>query len=89
MTVQELIDLLTECNPDSEVLLASQSHYPLEHELRGLTTRREMVRAESEDEGGDDDVDNDEDSDMDEVILVDGAFRGYGSKTAWRVAVRG
>jgi hypothetical protein len=83
MTVQDLIELLQEYNPDARVVLAYQSHYPLEHELRGLTTRHELVEADA-----DDDADSHEDDDLDDVILVDGEFLGYGSRAAWKLGLR-
>jgi hypothetical protein len=85
VTVQELIDLLEDCNPDTDVILATQAHYPHEHALGGLTTRKEMLAAEEED---DVDEPDEGDSSGDDVILVEGTWLGYGSKAAWQAAHR-
>jgi len=36
ITVQELLDLLEDCNPDAEVRLAHQPGWPLAHQLHGV-----------------------------------------------------
>jgi hypothetical protein len=36
MTVQELRDLLEECDPDAEVLMAHQPSWPLQFTVRGV-----------------------------------------------------
>jgi hypothetical protein len=36
MTVAELIELLEDCDPEAEVRLATQPHYPLAYHLAGI-----------------------------------------------------
>jgi hypothetical protein len=52
MTIENLITLLEEIasiNPGIEVRLMTQSHWPFEYSIQGLTTTSEMDEAESED----------------------------------------
>lgn len=86
MKVSELIEILEEQDPEAEVILQSQSNWPFEVALAGVTTRDEVLRAE-----GDDD---DEGRELgpglarSDVFLVEGEQLRYGSRTAWAVATR-
>ena len=92
MKVSELIELLEEQDPDAEVLVMSQPNWPFELGLAGVTTREEMLRADRDEV--DDGDDNNEEPRLErgtaknDVFLVEGEQRRYGSKTAWSVATR-
>lgn len=85
MKVSELIELLEEQDPNAEVLVMMQQSWPFECQLRGVTTRDEILQA---------DGDEDEDAPLgdgcarSDVFLVEGEQLRYGSKTAWEVATR-
>jgi hypothetical protein len=79
MKVQELIEALSELDPEAEVRWMGQPHWPLEYTIRGVTCRSELV---------DDDEDEDDSSNEDkpdDVILVEGEHVGYGNRNAWYV----
>ena len=91
MKVKSLIEALRSCDPDAEVLLAFQPHWPLETALKGIAVRKEFKDG-AEGHGGDDEAppahpprDGEAESD---VVLVQGDFLRYGSKDAWDVARR-
>jgi hypothetical protein len=86
MTVQDLIDQLTDLNaPDAEVRLMSQPSWPFEYSIRGLTCKSEIQRA-SEDRDEDEDEDQPEKEADEEIIyLVEGAQLCYGNKAAWNL----
>jgi hypothetical protein len=92
MKVSELIEILEEQNPDAEVLVMSQESWPFEMGIHGVTTRDEILRANSDGDDGDDADDDDEElADglaRSDVFLVEGRQLRYGSKTAWDVAAR-
>ena len=77
MKVGALIAMLQEQNPEAEVVLVTQSGHPLEHALRGVTTRLDAVpdlepgreRGQAED-----------------VLLVEGSFLRYGFRGSWGAA---
>jgi hypothetical protein len=81
MTVSELIERLEEMNPDAEVRLMTQRHYPLEARLYGVCESAELRGGE---DGEDDDGDDGETEPV--VYLVEGDQVGYGLKSAWRAA---
>lgn len=79
MTVSELIERLEEMDPEAEVRLMTQRHYPLEAKLHGVCESAELRRG---DDGEDDD---DEVQEVEPIVyLVEGAQVGYGLKSAWR-----
>ena len=78
MTVRELMERLEDMNPDAEVHLMYQRHYPLESTLLGV--------CESSDLLDDEDADEDDEGNDDVVFLVEGEHVGYGMKSAWRAA---
>ena len=81
MTVSELMEHLEEMNPDAEVRLMTQRHYPLEARLYGVCESAEL---RSREDGEDDD---DDDGEIEPVVyLVEGDQVGYGLKSAWRAA---
>jgi hypothetical protein len=43
MTVQQLIDLLGECDPDATVRIMMQENWPFECELEGIAIREEFA----------------------------------------------
>ena len=99
MTVQELIDLLQEHDPEAEVRIMSQDGWPFECSLFGVTTREELADDDCEcgrllgrphDDGcpaaeGQEQEDGMEGRD---VFLVEGQQERYGSKSAWIAAQR-
>ena len=99
MTVQELIDLLQEHDPEAEVRIMSQEGWPFECSLFGVTTREKLADDDCEcdrlpdephEEGcpaaeGQEHEDGLEGRD---VFLVEGQQERYGSKSAWMVAQR-
>jgi hypothetical protein len=91
MKVSELIELLEEQDPDAEVLvMMQQPNWPFELSLAGVTTREEMLRADRDEDDGDDDEEPrlERGTAKNDVFLVEGEQLRYGSKTAWSVATR-
>ena len=81
ITIDELIARLEDCRDelggDAEVRLMTQSNWPFENDIVGVTTSREIRDAEHED-------DFDPQGDADEVAyIVEGQQLGYGTKAAW------
>lgn len=78
MKVKELIKILKDCDPNAEVVLATQPGYPMEHALDGLTVREEMLDGDErkDAEWGDGCRGND-------VLLVEGHHLRYGDRDAW------
>ena len=85
MTVSELIERLEEYRDEMgsvEVRLMTQSHYPFENAVAGVTSGAEINEAADEDDPKDDG-----DADDDDVLyIVEGQQLGYGTKRAWQVA---
>lgn len=89
MTVQDLIDSLSDFDPDAEVKLMSQQSWPFENEIHGITDRADLERSgkESDDEF-DPDAKEKDDSDDEapaDVFIVEGNQLKYGDKNAWTV----
>lgn len=79
MTVQQLIDLLTDLEtPDATVRLMTQQTYPFENAIAGITTLGDFQ--EFEDEDGEE---VEPDADPETVYILEGRQIGYGSKAAW------
>lgn len=97
MKVHELIAILEDCDPEAEVLLATQPHYPLEFRLAGVTVREEMLDGsergedgDSDEEGGDDEGEGPFSEEpigdgcrRNDVLLVEGGQLRYGDRDAW------
>ena len=86
MKVSELIEILSDMDPEAQVLVASQQNWPFECALYGVARRAEM---------NGDDPDDDEvaatyepGTSPSDVFLCEGTQLRYGSKTAWEVAQR-
>lgn len=75
MTVRELMERLEDMNPDAEVHVMLQKHYPMQSKLFGVC-ESEDLREDGDDERAGHDV----------VFLVEGDHVGYGLKSAWRAA---
>jgi hypothetical protein len=78
MKVNELIKILENCDPNAEVVLATQPTYPMEYALTGITVRERMVDGEplEDDEWTEGRRGND-------VLLVEGRHLRYGDREAW------
>lgn len=54
MTVQELIDILSDCNPNAEVRLAFQPEWPFEYAIGEVVSSQDFDLDEDEDEDEED-----------------------------------
>ena len=88
MTVQELIDILSEQEPDAEVLLMTQQSWPFEYSIFGVTSRAELIGEDTEEEAEAPCSGRDGGPASTDVFLVEGTQLRYGSKDAWNVAHR-
>ena len=43
MTVQQLIDLLSDCQPEAEVKIMSQENWPFENAVHGVCVREDLA----------------------------------------------
>jgi len=81
MKVSKLIEFLSSCDPDAEVLLVTQSSYPFECSTSGFCTREQLadhLEAEYDDQlttGGK----------LSDVLITEGSQIRYGSKHTWNV----
>jgi len=80
MTVSELMARLEDLNPDAEVRLMIQRHYPMESRVYGICDGQELKGEED-----DDDEPDDEESEA-VVYIMEGTHIGYGLKRAWEAA---
>lgn len=86
MTVTELMEVLEDLNPEAEIRLMIQRHYPMQSGLYGICTDEAMKHADG-DEGEEDEQEDRNDSRTESVVyLVEGAHIAYGNKKAWSVA---
>jgi hypothetical protein len=76
MKVRELLQCLQKCDPDADVIIASQPNWPIECEVQGATTRKDVVAWSNAPR----DVVRPND-----VILVQGEWLQYGQRDAWDV----
>lgn len=88
MTVAELISFLEEQEPTAQVLFAGQPSYPFEYSIRGVTTRGDVRKMESDEDPDDVLLEEDEDRynegiKFSDVILVEGSQLRYGDRAAW------
>jgi hypothetical protein len=85
MLVKELIAELEQLDPNAEVLVASQDHYPWEVALRSVVTREDVERREDEREHPRDEPREPEPGTAaTDVFLVEGRQLRSGSKAIWR-----
>jgi hypothetical protein len=88
MTIDELIARLTdyrdELGGDAQVRLMTQSHWPLEYTILGLTSRQEIDDYDDPLRGDDDDDETADEANI--LYIVEGQQFGYGSGAAWHVA---
>jgi hypothetical protein len=85
VNVRQLIEILKRHHPEAEVVINSAPNWPMQFRLAGVTTPHECLQHDA-----------DEDSDSviavgpveNEVILVEGPWHRYGTRTAWDVARR-
>jgi hypothetical protein len=96
MTVQELMSILEDMEPDADVVLAFQRSWPLEFSVAGVAQRADIEPEDGdddEDEVGDDDAQaqrrRQEDGSPNDVILVEGQHLRYGHRGVWSAANRG
>jgi len=74
MTVQDLIDRLTDMDPDAKVYLMTQEGWPFENSIKGVTLREEI-----------EDEDDDPNLNSSDVFIVEGSQLRYGNRDAWNV----
>ena len=98
MKVRELIEILEELDPEASVYIMSQSSWPFEVAIHGVTVREEFTeRDEDDDEDGEATPASHYDRwsapaeslPMNDVFIVEGRQLRYGSKDAWDSAYRG
>ncbi len=73
MTVQELINLLSQQPPDSQVTLMTQPRHPTESQVFGVVQRKQFQAEANADRNPED------------VIVLEGTVAGWGAVTAWEV----
>ncbi|KKK90817.1 hypothetical protein LCGC14_2719230 [marine sediment metagenome] len=74
MKVSKLLEALQDCDPDARVILATQSHRPLESHAIGIVQRDEYEDEDECDEGG---------RKPNDVLILEGDQIGYGNRKAW------
>lgn len=79
MKVRQLVDLLSKCDADAEVVIATAPHWPMEHRVAGVALRADCHALEG-------DTKYDADASSGDVLLVEGGWRRYGHRSAWDVA---
>jgi hypothetical protein len=99
MTVNELIELLQECDPGAKVRTMTQENWPFENAISGIALREDFAgepcdcdhRITEPHEEGCPAIDKDEYDDRmaaNDVFIVEGRQERYGDKSAWLVARR-
>jgi hypothetical protein len=99
MTVGELIELLSECDPEATVRIMMQQSWPFENAIDGIAIRSEMGGEECEcdhriDEPHEEGCPAENDKEYGEglagndVFIVEGRQERYGNKDAWAVSRR-
>lgn len=78
MQVKDLLRILERADPEANVLIMEQPHYPFEHDIAGVTSREDF----------EEDCDREFDSAtpaiaQSDVFIVAGAQLRYGSDGAW------
>lgn len=82
MKVREMIDILSQLDPEAAVYVAVQPGYPLEHFAAGVALRSELAE-EGEPEARVSPVADERPND---VLIVEGSFARYGDRRTWEVA---
>jgi hypothetical protein len=93
MKVSELIELLSDLDPNAEVYMMSQRNYPFEVALDGVAVREDFAECDDEDEADDADYEAPSPHDRwstpesklprNDVFLLEGQQLRYGSSAAW------
>lgn len=82
MNVARLISLLEQYDPEAEVCIMQQPHYPLKSYVMGVCSQREM--------DFEDDINDDPEASAQvpqgPVFIVEGSHIGYGRRDAWDYA---
>jgi hypothetical protein len=73
MKVSELIEILSDCDPEASVFVMSQENWPFECGLAGVNVREEFAEGEQSANG----------CAANDVFLVEGPQLRYGSRAAW------
>ncbi len=80
MTAQQLMNMLEDLDPDTEVRFASQPHWPFEYDIVGVVLASELRREEGGDVGYRPPF---SDPNADVLYLIEGSQLGYFTKQAW------
>ena len=88
MTVADLIQLLEDCDPDSEVVIAQQERYPLLGKCYGVTTQTALAEYAAEAEG-EDAEEFDEDEALPVVYIASGTASEYAPAHIWNAINEG
>ena len=100
MTVDELLGLLQDCDPEAEVRIMSQESWPFENAIAGIAVRGDFADeacdcdhriSEPHEEGcpaADEATEYDDGMQANDVFIVEGQQERYGDKSAWLVARR-
>jgi hypothetical protein len=87
MTVRELIAILSQKDPDANVLVMMQPSYPFECAFAGVAVRGDFQGVGDVYEHGRDDADPWPGGERaNDVFLLEGSQIRYGSKQAWEAA---
>jgi hypothetical protein len=84
MKVREMIDILSQFDPEATIYLAAQPGYPVEYATVGVAVRSEL-EGEGEPEARTSPVANSRPND---VLIAEGSFERYGDRRTWEVARR-
>ena len=84
MNVKQLIEILEDLDPDAEVLIVSQQHWPFENAIAGVAVREDVVFDDDERE----EPRYEKGTAANDVFIVEGQQLRYGSKAAWDAARR-
>lgn len=88
MNVQDLIERLSELDPEAPILLAHQPSWPLQFTLRGVATSQDIANGSECEEHGHYDCDKCAAVEEPVVYLVEGNHpdHPYAPRAAWEVA---
>ena len=79
MKVKDLLAILSDLDPEADVLLASQPNYPIEYRLGGVAVRSDFADPDDLSAG----------AKSNDVLLLEGSHIRYGSRDAWDRPRRG
>jgi hypothetical protein len=85
MKVKSLMNALKSCDPEANVVMAFQPHWPVETMLTGIAVRKD-IRSVSQDHEGAEQAPLRSGGAMTDVVLVQGDFLRQGSADAWEAA---